>query len=114
MGNFATLVSASAKCPECGRLTENDWQFYYGELTDLPWYSIGDWLVWFGDRPSYDECYAVCYPTREFACSHCKNHFLGMIYIIHNRLMGVEFYSYENWVGETVLGIDRKPISYGE
>ena len=75
MGLYATLNSATVPCPVCGEPCTDDWQFYFGAVSDLPSYRTGDSIVWkhgacFG-QPSMNVVDALAYNVREPACTSC-------------------------------------------
>jgi len=72
MALFATLIDASVQCPGCGAHCIDDWQFYFGAVTNLPRYRVGDSITWdqpamYG-LPSMREVRAVAYGP---ACASC-------------------------------------------
>lgn len=50
MGMYATLESASVACPACGNACTGDWQFYFGSVSELPRYRLGDQIIWSGSE----------------------------------------------------------------
>ena len=75
MGLYATLLEAPLPCPNCGRVLNSEWQFYFGGVADLPRYRLGDQVRWdgpaqFGDV-SMTLVSAVAYCVNEPACTSC-------------------------------------------
>jgi hypothetical protein len=75
MGLYATLVEASLPCPTCEQVLSGDWQFYFGGVTQLPKYRLGEQIRWdgpaeFGDV-SMTLVSAVAYCVNEPACPSC-------------------------------------------
>lgn len=74
MALYATLRGASVSCPACGQPAGKDWQFYFGAVSQLPDYQLGDRIRWgsgcYGN-PSMDPVYAVAYSIDEPSCVHC-------------------------------------------
>lgn len=72
---YATLESASVSCPKCGAICIGDWQFYFGSVSDLPRYRVGDRISWSGSewfgRPSMTVVHALAYSVAEPACVSC-------------------------------------------
>lgn len=72
---YATLESASVACPACGSICRGDWQFYFGSVSDLPRYQVGERVSWSGSewfgRPSMQVVHAVAYSVSEPACVSC-------------------------------------------
>ena len=75
MGLYATLLEAPLPCPNCGRVLNSEWQFYFGGVADLPRYRLGDQVRWdgpaqFGDV-SMTLVSAVADCVNEPACTSC-------------------------------------------
>ena len=119
MGLYATLIDSKIKCPSCGQNIISDWQFNFGSVSQLPTYEIGDDIEWgaqsYGE-PTSEIVYAVAYPSSERLCSNCNiKNMLALVKINDNKIKGLGFYKFSNWVKETVLiGLDRKAKYYKE
>jgi hypothetical protein len=69
MGLFAKLVGSVIDCPKCGKKCQTAWQFYFGQVADLPEYEVGDSISWENPQqygtPEMEEVYAIAYPEDE-------------------------------------------------
>lgn len=120
MGLYAVLKGAEISCPECGGIIQTDWQFYFGEVANLPEYHLADRIRWrspirYGS-PSMKLVFAVAYPNNEPACSHCdSSDILAEIKIQDCVLETIKGFRRENHLPELLYeGIERKPRFHNE
>ena len=116
MGLYATL-NASVSCPTCGNANFAGWQFYFGDVSQLPEYSIGDTVSWGGDdrgAVSMRDVIAVAYfdGVGPF-CGACKtDDALADIHIVDHAIQSIAFRSNEAWLKLTLfVGPERTPYS---
>jgi len=114
MGLYATL-NASVCCPLCGVSASAGWQFHFGDVSQVPCYSLGDTVTWGGsDRgdPSMRDVVAVAYfdGVGRF-CESCNiEHALADILIVDHVIESIAYRSSEPWIAETLfIGPDRTP-----
>jgi hypothetical protein len=114
MSNYASLTAPVA-CPTCNASINAEWQFYFGDVSQLPFYVVGDTIIWGGDDRgdrSMSNVIAVGYLDRpEPYCGMCGHeHVLVDIAIVDNIIQGVAFRSFDPWVQHTLfVGPDRMP-----
>ena len=98
---------------------DNEFKSKLKGLNEVIQWKIGDDIEWgaqsYGE-PTSEIVYAVAYPSSERLCSNCNiKNMLALVKIIDNKIKGLEFYKFSNWVKETVLiGLDRKAKYYKE
>ena len=114
MGLYATL-NASVCCPSCGNAVSAGWQFYFGDVSQLPEYNIGDNVTWGGsDRgdPSMRDVIVVAYFAGDSPfCDACNtDDALADIYIVDHVIQSIAFRSNEPWLKRTLfVGPERTP-----
>jgi len=114
MGMYAQLLNGLIECPKCGLSQTHTWQFYFGDVQDLPEYRIGDTVTWASDRcfghASMVEIYAIAYHARESFCPGCIQAVLGLISIHNSKITGIEFLEVGTHRKEILLlGETREP-----
>jgi len=116
MGLYATL-NASVSCPTCGNANFAGWQFYFGNVSQLPEYSIGDTVSWGGDdrgAPSMRDVIAVAhFDGADHFCIACNTeHALANVHIVDHVIQSIAFRSNEPWLKHTLfVGPERTPYS---
>ncbi len=108
MGNFATLYSP-IECPTCRELTPVlPWQFYYGDLSLLPKYSLGQEI---DCGEGWGLVFAVAYPGAKKVCPRCtESYFLAEIEIRKDCIKNIHFLTFETLRSENLyLGEERVP-----
>jgi len=116
MGLYATLQDALVECRRCGAGNRGDWQFYYGEVSSLPRYRVGDTIRWDGSPqyggPATPLVFAVAYPDSPEACSHCGAEFLCEVRIDNGRIVDCHYLTDQTFLPELVYeGTERIPRS---
>ncbi len=119
MGLFAKLVNSVIDCPKCGDKCHTTWQFYFGQVSDLPEYEIGDSIRWDNYRqygtPEMDEVYAIAYPEDDWICNKCKLCVLVEVPIIKGVIYPIRFLEYGHHKSELIyVGHDRVPYYFDE
>ena len=114
MGLYATL-NASVCCPSCGNAISGAWQFYFGDVSQLPAYCLGDTITWGGsDRgdPSMRDVIAVAHFDGAEFCDACKtDDALADIHIVDHVIQSIAFRSNEPWLKHTLfVGPERTPF----
>ena len=76
MALYATLDSASIPCPVCSAEVKSAWQFYFGSVTTLPHYNLGDSVRWdepqrYGRPGEMPLVFASAYCVEEPSCAAC-------------------------------------------
>lgn len=107
MGLYAELTDAQISCPNCNSPIKGDWQFFFGSVTNLPHYKIGEKIAWGNQslgEEGLPEVYAVAYPSSNQCCVKCRDpNILALVAIHDDVIIGIEFYKNEAWVPETIL-----------
>lgn len=111
MGLFAT-VRASVDCPTCGSPRRHAWQFYFGAVSGLPMYKVGDAIRWdgaqcIGNRESFVR--AIGYCDGETFCAPCRQeHALANVEVRGGRIVDVTFRSFEAHTADAYFELDAE------
>ena len=110
------MIDAELDCPECGRLLDTAWQFYFGAKWDMPRYRIGDRIRWEGTcfgEPTMTKVEAIAYPDAEVVCPHCGiDDILASIKIEDSVIKGISFYKRSFFEGDVLyVGDERTPYT---